>query len=92
MLNQLSKERATQSSGFFFMLSSQFKGVLLMYWLTAQEIADKLRISRATVYEAMKIPKEHGGLPYYAFGSSKNASKRVKYDDFEQWLETRKSK
>lgn len=58
-----------------------------MYWMTAQEIADELRISRKRIYELMQIPAQDGGLPYYKIGNAKTASKRVKRSDFEKWLE-----
>ena len=54
-------------------------------FLTAQNIADLLRISRRRVYELFNVKVEHGGIPNISIG----ASRRVRKSDFEQWLERR---
>lgn len=61
-----------------------------MFWMTAQEIADELRISRAKIYQLMELPADKGGIPYYKIGNSKNAAKRVDRTQFEKWLEGRR--
>lgn len=54
--------------------------------LTAQDIADYLRISRKRVYELMQIPEEHGGIPCFNIGKSR----RVELVDFERWVKRQK--
>jgi predicted transcriptional regulator len=66
--------------------------IFMSMWMTAQDIADELHISRQSVYDVMRMPSEKGGLVFYCFGVSKTASKRVKRVDFEKWLEGRKVK
>lgn len=56
--------------------------------LTAQNIADYLRISRRRVYELMQLDIKKGGLPGFSIG----ASKRVDKEDFFQWLEEQKKR
>ncbi|WFR60832.1 helix-turn-helix domain-containing protein [Paenibacillus amylolyticus] len=43
--------------------------------MTAQDIANVLKISRKTVYEFFALKTEHGGIPNYPIGSSKRADK-----------------
>lgn len=54
--------------------------------LTAQDIADYLRIGRKRVYELMDLSPEHGGIPTFNVGRSR----RVERKDFERWIEARK--
>ena len=54
-------------------------------FLTAQDIADLLRISRLRVYELFRLNPKYGGIPHYTIG----ASKRVEKKDFEKWLNDR---
>lgn len=54
--------------------------------LTAQDIANYLRISRGSVYELLKLKPEHGGITNIAIG----LSKRVEKKDFIKWIEDRK--
>lgn len=54
--------------------------------LTAQNIADYLRIGRKRVYELMQISPKHGGIPSFSIGKSVRVEKR----DFVKWIETRK--
>lgn len=54
-------------------------------FLTAQDIADLLRISRLRVYELFRLNPSHGGIPHYTIGTSK----RVDKADFEKWLQAR---
>ncbi|RUS42056.1 helix-turn-helix domain-containing protein [Cohnella sp. AR92] len=55
--------------------------------LTAQDIADFLRISRKRVYELMQLSPSHGGIPCFSVGKSR----RVERSDFEKWLASRKA-
>lgn len=50
--------------------------------LTAQDIADYLKISRRRIYELLQINVEHGGIPNFEVG----ISKRVMKGDFNDWL------
>jgi len=56
--------------------------------LTAQHIADYLKISRRRVYELFQLRPEHGGIPNLEIG----ASKRVDKVDFLNWIEKQKQK
>ncbi|MDQ7095984.1 helix-turn-helix domain-containing protein [Desulfosporosinus sp. PR] len=56
--------------------------------LTAQDIANYLKISRGTVYGFLKRRPEHGGIPNIAIG----ITKRVEKKDFAKWLEAQKGK
>lgn len=50
--------------------------------LTAQDIADWLRISRRRVYELMDLKPEFGGIPNFSVGTSR----RVLKEDLETWV------
>lgn len=54
--------------------------------LTAQDIANYLKISRASVYELLKLTTKQGGIPNIQVG----LSKRVEKADFIKWIEVRK--
>jgi DNA binding domain, excisionase family len=54
--------------------------------LTAQDIADYLRISRKRVYELFQLKPANGGIPNFSVGKSR----RVDRSDFERWLANRK--
>lgn len=51
--------------------------------ITAQHIADYLRISRRRVYELFKIHPDHGGILNFDIGFSK----RVKKEDLIKWID-----
>jgi len=55
--------------------------------ITAQHIANFLKISRRRVYELFQITPTVGGIPNFEIG----ISKRVVKGDFLQWIELRKS-
>lgn len=55
--------------------------------ITAQNIADILKISRRRVYELFQITPKVGGIPNFEIGNSK----RVVKDDLLLWIELRKS-
>lgn len=52
--------------------------------LTAQEIAEFLRIGRKRVYELMSVKPQHGGIPAFSVGRSRRVEKR----EFKKWLES----
>ena len=54
--------------------------------LTAQDIANYLKISRGSVYELFKLNPEQGGIPNIAIG----LSKRVEKVDFLSWIKSKK--
>lgn len=54
--------------------------------LTAQHIADYLKISRRRVYELFQLNERSGGIRYFEIG----LSKRVEKSDFLQWIESKK--
>ena len=54
--------------------------------LTAQDIANYLRISRGSVYDLMKLNLEQGGILSFSIG----LTKRVEKKDFFDWIEVRK--
>lgn len=54
--------------------------------LTAQDIADYLKISRRRVYELFQRSEESGGIRNYEIGFTK----RVDIEDFFAWLEKKK--
>lgn len=54
--------------------------------LTAQDIADFLRIGRKRVYELMDLAPDHGGIPNFSVGRSR----RVEREEFKRWIEQRK--
>jgi excisionase family DNA binding protein len=54
--------------------------------LTAQDIADYLRIGRKRVYELMDLSPKHGGIPTFSVGRSR----RVEKADFLRWIAERK--
>lgn len=54
--------------------------------LTAQDIADYLKISRRRVYELFQRSEESGGIRNYEIG----LTKRVDIEDFFAWLEKKK--
>lgn len=56
--------------------------------LTAQDIADYLKISRGTVYDLMKSTPECGGIPNIAIG----ITKRVEKADLIKWIQEQKKK
>lgn len=51
--------------------------------LTAQHIADYLKISRRRVYELFKIHPDHGGISNFDIGFSK----RVRKKDLVKWID-----
>lgn len=51
--------------------------------LTAQDIADYLRISRRRVYELFQLQPGAGGIPNFSVGRSK----RVVREDFGAWID-----
>jgi excisionase family DNA binding protein len=53
--------------------------------LTAQDIAEVLRVSRRRIYELMDLKPQYGGIPNFSIG----ASRRVLKDDFEKWITER---
>jgi len=55
--------------------------------LTAQDIADYLRIGRKRVYELMDLPPVQGGIPTFSIGRSRQVEKA----DFIKWIASRKS-
>ncbi|MFS1514592.1 DNA-binding protein [Chengkuizengella sp. SCS-71B] len=55
--------------------------------LTAQDIADYLKISRRRVYEYFQIHPDHGGILNFEAGE---ASKRAEKDDLIDWIKKRK--
>lgn len=55
--------------------------------LTAQDIADYLRVGTKVVYELMNISPAHGGIPSFRVG---RRGKRVEKADFLRWLAERK--
>ena len=55
--------------------------------LTAQDIADYLRIGRKRVYELMNLSPQHGGTLTFSIGRSR----RVEKADFVKWITSRKS-
>lgn len=54
--------------------------------LTAQDIADYLRVGRKRVYELMSIKPQAGGIPSFSVGRSRRVEKR----EFEKWLDRQK--
>jgi excisionase family DNA binding protein len=52
-------------------------------YMTAQEIADYLRISRRTVYNLMDLKPDYGGIRNFSIGGSR----RVKRSDLERWID-----
>jgi DNA-binding transcriptional regulator LsrR (DeoR family) len=54
--------------------------------LTAQDIADHLKISRRRIYELFQLSEEKGGIRCYEIG----LTKRVDKVDFLAWLESLK--
>jgi len=58
----------------------------LPHILTAQEIADFLRIGRKRVYELLDLSPDHGGIPSFNVGRSR----RVEREEFRRWLDRRK--
>ena len=60
----------------------------LPHILTAQDIADFLRIGRKRVYELMNLSPHHGGIPTFSVGKSR----RVEKADFLRWLAERKQR
>ncbi|WP_216831705.1 helix-turn-helix domain-containing protein [Alkalihalobacterium elongatum] len=54
--------------------------------LTAQNIAEYLKISRRRVYELFQLSEEAGGIRCFEIG----LSKRVEKEDFVEWLESQK--
>ena len=54
--------------------------------LTAQNIANYLKISRRRVYELLQLAPHAGGIPNLEIGNSK----RVDKQDFLNWIEARK--
>jgi len=56
--------------------------------LTAQDIANYLKISRGSVYGLLKLKPEHGGIPNIAIG----LSKRVEKSDLINWIQAQKTK
>lgn len=59
----------------------------LPHILTAQDIADFLRIGRKRVYELMDLSPDLGGIPSFYVGRSR----RVEKADFIRWLESKKA-
>ena len=55
--------------------------------LTAQHIADYLKLSRRRVYELFKLKPAAGGIPNFDIGFSK----RVDKHDFTEWIAARKA-
>lgn len=51
-------------------------------FLTAQDIADLLRVDRRRVYELMRLVPSHGGIPNIKIGNSR----RVRRADFDTWI------
>lgn len=60
--------------------------------LTAQHIADHLLVGRNRVYELLELAPSAGGIPNYAIGDGKKASKRVDKSDLIAWKERQKQK
>lgn len=56
--------------------------------LTAQHIADYLKISRRRVYELLQLKEEAGGIRCFEIG----LSKRVDKIDFLNWIERQKQR
>lgn len=56
--------------------------------LTAQNIADYLKVSRGSVYQLFKMTPEQGGIPNIAIG----ITKRVEKNDFIKWIQDQKKK
>lgn len=54
--------------------------------MTAQHIATYMGISRARVYELLKLRPVAGGIPCINIG----ATKRVCKDDFVEWLDSKR--
>ncbi|MEH7392608.1 helix-turn-helix domain-containing protein [Bacillus sp. JJ1474] len=53
--------------------------------MTAAHISEYLHISRRRVYELFKLSPSNGGIPCIEIG----ATKRVKKESFNRWLNTR---
>lgn len=51
--------------------------------LTAQNIADYLKISRKTVYGLLQLKPTYGGIPNFPIGTSK----RVRKEDLISWID-----
>lgn len=60
--------------------------------LTAQDIADHLLVGRNRVYELFELEPSAGGIPNFAVGDGKKASKRVDKSDLIAWKERQKQK
>lgn len=56
--------------------------------LTAQHIAEFLKISRRRVYELLQTDQERGGIPHFSIG----ISKRVEKADLKKWIMQLKGK
>ncbi|WP_235929859.1 helix-turn-helix domain-containing protein [Chengkuizengella marina] len=54
--------------------------------LTAQDMADYLKISRRRVYELYQLNPEYGGIPNFSIGNSH----RVVKEDFLNWIKEKK--
>jgi excisionase family DNA binding protein len=54
--------------------------------LTAQDIADYLRVGRKRVYELLQLSPRYGGIPAFSVGRSKRVDKR----EFAKWVEAQK--
>lgn len=55
-------------------------------FLTAQNVADYISISRRRVYELFQLPADRGGIPCIEIGTTKRVDKR----DLIKWLESKK--
>lgn len=55
--------------------------------LTAQDIADYLKISRRRIYELFQINVIYGGIPNFEIGNSK----RVLKEDLVKWIISKKN-
>lgn len=53
--------------------------------ITAQHIADYLKISRRRVYELFKLHPDHGGIRNFDIGFSK----RVRKEDLVKWIDNK---
>lgn len=56
--------------------------------LTAQDIANYLKISRGSVYALFKVKPQQGGIPNISIG----LTKRVEKADFIKWIKEQKIK
>jgi excisionase family DNA binding protein len=61
-------------------------GIMQIY-ITPDDIAEKLQISKKSVYNLLYLPAENGGIPHIKFSSGgKRFTRRISLDVFNEWL------